>query len=109
MEILLIIGIIIALAGGVLSGVVASAKNRDPLVWGITGALFPLLGLIAIAGMPMAQTMQVLSPTKQNDHVEEGVIEASEENKKEGILWLGFLIFILFVLTLTILWFGLKQ
>ncbi len=98
-----------ALAGGVLSGVVASAKNRDPIGWGIIGALFPLLGLIAIAGMPMAQTTQAFSPKKHNDHVEEGIVEESEESKKEGILWLGFLLFLLFVLTITILWFGLRK
>ena len=55
MDIVLIIGIILALAGGILSGVVAEAKNRDPVGWGIIGAIFPLLGLIAIAGMPTAR------------------------------------------------------
>ncbi|AXI51014.1 hypothetical protein [Sulfitobacter sp. SK025] len=55
MDILLTIGIVLALAGGVLSGVVAAAKNRDPVGWGIVGAIFPLLGLIAIAGMPTAR------------------------------------------------------
>ena len=55
MDIVLIIGIILALAGGILSGVVAEAKNRDAVGWGIVGAIFPLLGLIAIAGMPTAR------------------------------------------------------
>lgn len=98
-----------ALAGGFLSGVVASAKNRDPIGWGITGALFPLLGLIAIAGMPMAQSRQTLPTEKQSAHSEEGAMAVSPENKREGFLALGFLILILFVLVATILWFGLKQ
>jgi len=51
---LIIIGIV-ALAGGLLSGIVANAKNRDVFGWVVAGALFPLLGLIAIAGMPVAQ------------------------------------------------------
>tara|TARA_B100000949_G_C14077047_1_gene364232 strand:+ start:246 stop:659 length:414 start_codon:yes stop_codon:yes gene_type:complete len=37
---------------GVLCAVVASAKNRDSGSWGVLGFLFPILSLIAIAGMP---------------------------------------------------------
>ena len=43
---------LIALASGVLCAVVASEKNRNSGTWGVVGFLFPILTLIAIAGMP---------------------------------------------------------
>ena len=44
--------VLISLASGVLCAVVASEKNRDAWIWGVAGLLFPILSLIAIAGMP---------------------------------------------------------
>ncbi len=41
-----------ALISGVLCAVVASEKNRSSGTWGMVGFFFPLLSLIAIAGMP---------------------------------------------------------
>ena len=41
-----------ALVSGVLCAVVASEKNRNSGAWGMVGFLFPILTLIAIAGMP---------------------------------------------------------
>ena len=77
MGIIITITIIIALAGGILSGVVAAAKNRDAFAWGFTGALFPVLGLIAIAGMPTArrkkQTYTVLNDAPKRVIVKSGV------------------------------------
>lgn len=67
MEIFLLYGVIIAAAGGVFSGVVASAKKRDPLIWGIAGAAFPILGLIAIAAMPVND--KPVTAATNNDHV----------------------------------------
>ena len=43
---------LIALVSGVLCAVVASEKNRNSGTWGMVGFLFPILTLIAIAGMP---------------------------------------------------------
>ena len=43
---------LIALVSGVLCAVVASEKNRESGIWGVVGFLFPILSLIAIAGMP---------------------------------------------------------
>jgi hypothetical protein len=43
---------LIALVSGVLCAVVASEKNRNSGAWGVVGFLFPILTLIAIAGMP---------------------------------------------------------
>ena len=43
---------LIALVSGVLCAVVASEKNRNSGAWGMVGFLFPILTLIAIAGMP---------------------------------------------------------
>ena len=44
--------VLIPLASGVLCAVVASEKNRDAWIWGAAGLMFPILSLIAIAGMP---------------------------------------------------------
>jgi hypothetical protein len=65
---LIIIGIV-ALAGGLLSGIVANAKNRDVFGWVVAGALFPLLGLIAVAGMPVAspKSAENTSTTESNE------------------------------------------
>ena len=43
---------LVALVSGVLCAVVASEKNREAGSWGVVGFLFPILSLIAIAGMP---------------------------------------------------------
>ena len=43
---------LIALVSGVLCAVVASEKNREAGIWGVAGFFFPILSLIAIAGMP---------------------------------------------------------
>ena len=43
---------LIALVSGVLCAVVASEKNRNSGTWGVVGFFFPILSLIAIAGMP---------------------------------------------------------
>ena len=43
---------LIALVSGVLCAGVASEKNRNSGAWGMVGFLFPILTLIAIAGMP---------------------------------------------------------
>ena len=43
---------LIALVSGVLCAVVASEKNREAWIWGVAGLFFPILSLIAIAGMP---------------------------------------------------------
>ena len=44
--------VLIPLASGVLCAVVASEKNREAWIWGVAGLFFPILSLIAIAGMP---------------------------------------------------------
>ena len=49
---ILIMLVLIALASGILCAVVASEKNRDAWIWGGAGLMFPILSLIAIAGMP---------------------------------------------------------
>jgi hypothetical protein len=77
MEIVLLIGVIAAAAGGVFSGVVAAAKKRDPLIWGIAGAAFPILGLIAIAAMPV-KPQTSLSQEEQD--------EKNKRDEKIGLL-----------------------
>lgn len=77
MEIFLLYGVIIAAAGGVFSGVVAAAKKRDPLIWGIAGAAFPILGLIAIAAMPVKPETS-LSQEEQD--------EKNKRDEKIGLL-----------------------
>jgi len=50
---LILVCIAYAVASGILCGIVASAKGRDIAGWAICGALFGVLALIAIAGMPV--------------------------------------------------------
>ena len=50
--ILIMLVLSIPLASGVLCAVVASEKNREAGIWGVAGFFFPILSLIAIAGMP---------------------------------------------------------
>jgi hypothetical protein len=76
-EIALIIGLVVAAAGGVFSGIVASAKKRDPLIWGIAGAAFPILGLIAIAAMPVKP---------QTSLSQEEVDKKNKRDEKIGLL-----------------------
>jgi len=67
MDILITIAVLTAIAGGVLSSVVADAKNRSVLGWAIAGAIFPVLGLIAIAGMPVAKPNQRQTSEENSD------------------------------------------
>ena len=59
-----LIGLIVfqAIASAILCAVVASAKRRDPLVWGLAGLAFGLLSLIAVSGMPIASRSRKASP-----------------------------------------------
>ena len=50
---------LVALVSGVLCAVVASEKNRDAWIWGGAGLMFPILSLIAIAGMPEKTTRRI--------------------------------------------------
>lgn len=43
---------------------VASEKNRSAVAWGILGALFGLIALIAIAGLPSAYRT---TPTRRDE------------------------------------------
>ena len=91
MDILITIAVLTAIAGGVLSSVVADAKNRSVLGWAIAGAIFPVLGLIAIAGMPVAE------PTQQQTSEEnsEGAPVKKSDGRIIAFTWAGIAIFIL--------------
>ncbi|HBP27914.1 MAG TPA: hypothetical protein DD666_00680 [Advenella kashmirensis] len=45
-------------AGAVFCSTVATAKNLNPLMWFLGGLLFPVIALIAVAGMPAALTKE---------------------------------------------------
>lgn len=81
MNILIMVALFAALGGAILSGIVADAKNRNVLGWAVAGAIFPILGLIAIAGMPMA----VPSQTTQAQTKSEPFDSATGEQDKPAV------------------------
>ncbi len=56
----------VMLVGGLVSSVIAAAKNRSGVGWFLIGALFPLLGLILVLvlpkNIPMDDLMAVPEP-----------------------------------------------
>ncbi len=46
----------IMIAGAVISGYLASQKHRNVGAWVVCGALFPLIGVIAVACVPPLDT-----------------------------------------------------
>lgn len=63
----MILGILLfqAVACAVLSGIVASNKNRDPTGWGVLGFLFGLFGLIAAVAVGEVEETQSSSQKSQ--------------------------------------------
>ena len=51
--IIIISGIIVAFVSGFFCAMIAKRKNMNAVLWFFVGFLFPLLSLIAIAGMPV--------------------------------------------------------
>lgn len=107
MSILIIISLFVSLAGAILSGIVANAKNRDVVGWAVAGALFPILGLIAIAGMPMALLPHVQTPKENDEHVPE--ISAHDEgqgnstdDKGYASFAIAFLVLLAFIIILMV-------
>ncbi len=62
----MIVGIILiqAVTFAILSGIVASNKNRDPAGWGVIGLLFGLFGFIAVVAVGEGEETQ--SSSDQN-------------------------------------------
>lgn len=50
----------VALVGGLISSVIAAARNRSGVAWFLIGFLFPLLGLILVLVMPSVVPMENL-------------------------------------------------
>jgi len=86
MNILILVCLFVALAGAILSGIVADAKNRNVLGWAVAGAIFPILGLIANAGMPMAAPTHVKTYREQNGTVQEN----TTNDKSDNNIWLSW-------------------
>lgn len=43
---------VVVFAFAVVTGFLASRKDRDPLLWAVIGGLFPVVGLIILLTMP---------------------------------------------------------
>lgn len=104
MNIALVILIATALAGAILSAIVAHAKYRSPVGWGIAGAAFPLLGLIAIAGMPMGNPKpQVETQTQAETQAESEVPTSSHLlSTVAGVLAVSGTVALIIIITLNI-------
>ena len=102
MNIAIIIVVLVAAAGGLLSAIVADAKKRSPLGWALAGAMFPVLGLIAIAGMPMAQPMPQQEPSGQSEELHRNSVDegTTETGRMISVAFFGALIIILALVNL---------
>ncbi|WP_193090530.1 hypothetical protein [Advenella sp. FME57] len=65
-------------AGAVFCSTVANAKNLNPLMWFLGGLLFPVIALIAVAGMPaqLSRHEKKLLLEKYDNHQKEAKLKS---------------------------------